>query len=135
MMCERRDVKGILLGDRGYPQLPYLYTPLANPVTAPERRYNAAHIVTRCMVERCFGIWKRRFACLSMKLRTKLETSSKIILACAVLHNVARQRREDIPDMVPDLLDRNVPVAAVHQRNQRGAAERVRFIQQHFGQE
>lgn len=40
LMLERREMRGILLGDRGYPQLPYLYTPLANPMTAPERRYD-----------------------------------------------------------------------------------------------
>jgi hypothetical protein len=108
------------------------FTPLTRLIY---HRYNAAQIVTRCMVERCFGVWKRRFACLSMKLRTKIDTTSKVVLACAVLHNVARQRRDDIPDMVPDLPLINVPVDAAHQRNQRGAAERVAFIERHFGQE
>ncbi|XP_046387355.1 putative nuclease HARBI1 [Ischnura elegans] len=130
LMLERRELKGFLLGDRGYPQLPYLYTPLANPMTAPERRYNVAHIATRCIVERTFGVWKRGFPCLSMKLRTKLQTTVKIVSACAILHNIARLQRDDLPDIAVN----DVPDVAANMRNRRGAAERAAFIQRHFGQ-
>lgn len=94
-----------------------------------------AHITTRSIVERTFGVWKRRFPCLSIKLRTKLNTTVKIILACAILHNVARVQRDDLPDMVPDIQVIDVPVVAANIRHQRGAAARDAFIQQHFGQE
>lgn len=47
------------------------------------------HGRTRRIVERTFGIWKRRFPCLSKGLQTKLITSTTIITACAVLHNLA----------------------------------------------
>lgn len=42
------------------------------------------------------GILKR-FSCLSKKLRTKLSTTLLIIAACAVLHNIATLRHENLP--------------------------------------
>ena len=36
----------------------YLVTPLAEPVTEQERRFNQAHIKTRGTVERCIGLLK-----------------------------------------------------------------------------
>ncbi|KAH9636125.1 hypothetical protein HF086_007077 [Spodoptera exigua] len=53
---------GILLGDSGYPCTPYLFTPLLNPTTPQEERYNRSHIRTRNTVERCFGLLKQRFS-------------------------------------------------------------------------
>ncbi|XP_046401959.1 putative nuclease HARBI1 [Ischnura elegans] len=130
---DRDEVSGLLLGDSGYPQLRYLYTPVRNPATPAERRYNASHIATRSAVERAFGIWKRRFPCLSMKLRTATQTSAKIILACAVLHNVAISQREPVPENI-HLEDphADVPIPAVQNRNLRATAERRAFINRHF---
>lgn len=51
--------------------------------------YNMIHGRTRTIVERTFGIWKRRFPCLSKGLNTKLLTSTTIVVACAVLHNLS----------------------------------------------
>lgn len=79
----------LLLGDSGYACSNTLLTPFLNPATAAEERYNRAHITTRNTIERINGVWKRRFPCLSMGLRTKLQTSLSIICAVAVLHNIA----------------------------------------------
>ncbi|XP_045506108.1 putative nuclease HARBI1 [Colias croceus] len=62
-----------LLGDSGYLCKPYLLTPLLNPNTPSEQRYNEAHIKTRNTIERCIGVWKRRFPILFLKMRLKLE--------------------------------------------------------------
>ena len=37
---ENHDFNGILVGDSGYALKPYLLTPILNPQTPPERRYN-----------------------------------------------------------------------------------------------
>jgi len=50
------------------------------------------------VVERTFGVWKRRFPCLSKGLATKLETSPAIVVACAVLHNLARKYDDELPE-------------------------------------
>ncbi|KAJ2951928.1 hypothetical protein O0L34_g4179 [Tuta absoluta] len=80
---------GRLVGDNGYPTLPFVLTPLRPPPQdPPSMRYNRAQIKTRNIVERTFGIWKRRFPCLKRGLGNKLTTVSNIIVACGVLHNL-----------------------------------------------
>lgn len=59
-------------------------------------RYNRSQIRTRNSIERAFGVWKRRFACLRTKLETLTEQSVAIITACAALHNIACTLREPI---------------------------------------
>ena len=60
---ERNLPAGFLLGDAGYPCRTYLLTPLGNPNERCERGYNYAQSKTRMCIERCFGIWKRRWVC------------------------------------------------------------------------
>ena len=55
---------------------------------------NSAHCRTRSMVGRMLGVWKRRFACLQILLRRKLNTKLTIIIATAVLHNFAANMNE-----------------------------------------
>lgn len=86
-----------LLGDNGYACKKYLLTPFLNPNGAAEEAYNAAHIATRNTVERCFGLLKKRFPCLHTELKTSIENSLVIIVACSVLHNLAIDWRDNPP--------------------------------------
>ncbi|XP_042876219.1 putative nuclease HARBI1 [Penaeus japonicus] len=92
LLCERLKTvsyKGYLLGDSAYPCRSYILTPILNPKPGKQSNYNSAHVRTRNLIERAFGILKRRWAVLSKPVRTKLETTKDIIMACAVLHNIA----------------------------------------------
>ncbi|KAK0145505.1 putative nuclease HARBI1 [Merluccius polli] len=80
---------GVLLGDRGYPLRRYLITPVRRPATHAEAQFNESHKKTRCCIERTFGVLKSRFSCLSFGLRATPLRASNIIVACAVLHNLA----------------------------------------------
>ena len=89
---------GVLVGDRGYPCLRFLMTPLPNPQTDEQMTYNHIQSRTRIIVERTFGVWKRRFPCLSRGLMTKLICSTSTIVACAVLHNMSLIFNDVLPE-------------------------------------
>ncbi|XP_019888574.1 putative nuclease HARBI1 [Ooceraea biroi] len=83
---------GLLLGDSGYPNLPYLMTPVQNLTTPAEHLYNEAQIRTRSKIERCFGIWKRRFPVLSIGSRFHPpQKLLPVIIATAILHKIVQQ--------------------------------------------
>ncbi|XP_063223467.1 putative nuclease HARBI1 [Bacillus rossius redtenbacheri] len=133
---EEQRIKGIMLGDSGYPCLPYLFTPLLNPQTEAEERYNVAHIRTRNIVERTFGVWKRRFRCLTKKLEHKPENIVAIICATAVLHNISLDVEAPLPeDEFPWVDVFGAPIAAeaaAGNRNRLGHLIRADFIQRRF---
>ncbi|XP_053400545.1 putative nuclease HARBI1 [Mercenaria mercenaria] len=68
-----------------------------------EERYNRAHISTRNLVERTFGIWKRTFHDLHGEIRMKPQRVTRVIVACAVLHNLRLQWGEPEVEEAGDL--------------------------------
>lgn len=75
----------------------HLLTPYLNPVRNGQQKYNEAHIKTRNVVERQYGVMKRRFPVLALGIRLKLDTAVNVILACCVLHNICILRKEHQP--------------------------------------
>ncbi|CAM4659675.1 unnamed protein product [Leuciscus chuanchicus] len=71
---------GLLLGDSGYPCLPWLMTPFMNP-------RNAAGM---SIIERTIGQLKRRFHCLHSEMRVEPSRACRIIVACVVLFNLSK---------------------------------------------
>ncbi|XP_056375375.1 putative nuclease HARBI1 [Hyla sarda] len=108
----------LILGDNGYRLSSWLMTPYLNPRTPAEQRYNLAHKNTRSIVERTFGILKSRFRCLDVSggaLLYKPKIVCQIIIACAILHNIANKHNIETP-LADDLraeiqinLDQNIP--------------------------
>ncbi|XP_056121345.1 putative nuclease HARBI1 [Rhinichthys klamathensis goyatoka] len=82
-----------LLGDSGYPCKPWLLTPYLQPRQGPQLNYNRAHKTTRAVVERGIGQLKRRFHVLHGEVRLRPEKVSKVIIACAILHNICKVRQ------------------------------------------
>ena len=89
---------GHLLGDSGYPCRKYLLTPYADADTPSKVRFNTAFGRTRVRIEQTFGILKWRFSCLQRSLHVSPEKPCLIILACAILHNIAIDRDDIIPN-------------------------------------
>ncbi len=129
-----RRQKGILLGDSGYACSEWLLTPLLAPKNLAEERYNRAHKVTRCIVERTFGIWKRRFHVLHSEIRMDPRKVCHIIGACAVLHNIATRRGDLLPNQqdVQGDDDSDSVDDIVAERSQHGSTFRQNYIQNYF---
>lgn len=112
MRLQNREMgNGVLVADRGYAVKTYILTPLDNPRNEVETLYNEAQIRTRNVIERLFGIWKRRFPILSFGIRCKLELAQRIISACAVLHNIAIEHNEalfEIEDNFEDFQENEI---------------------------
>ena len=107
-------------------------TPLRNPQTRPERRYNFAQIRTRNTVERMFGVWKRMLPCLSQTLCTKLGTTLTIIMATAVLSNFVRGRNDPVDEPIDLPVEDEAVYIEPAGEGRMGNAVRQTLIQQHF---
>jgi hypothetical protein len=88
----------MLIGDSGYAIEPFLMTKLQETQTPAENLYNESILRTRNVVERQYGVWKRRFPILSLGMRVKLLTMMEIIVATAVLHNIAVEMNDYFPE-------------------------------------
>ena len=72
---------GVLLGNSGYACSPFLMTPYQDPVTRKQKQFNRAQKVTHCLIERTFGILKKRFNVLHQEIRMSPERACTIIAA------------------------------------------------------
>lgn len=97
---ERAEMQNsLLVADSGYAQRNYIMTLVGNPHTVMDpasgitaaaiEKYNESLIRTRNTVERSYGVWKRRFPVLATGINVKITSSQSIIVATAVLHNIA----------------------------------------------
>ncbi|KAJ1216983.1 hypothetical protein NDU88_004581 [Pleurodeles waltl] len=94
-------------GVSGYPNLSWLLTPVRNPRTRAEERYNEADRRTRRIIELTFGHLDARFRFLHLtagSLYYSLKKVCQIIVACYMLHNLALRRQvpflqDDGPDV------------------------------------
>ena len=86
-----------------YPCRGWRLTPLLNPRTSAERRYNFAHKATRVLIEHTIGRWKRRFHILHLENRLKsVKSICRVICATAILHNIAIELNEaEVADIEP----------------------------------
>lgn len=80
----------VIIADDGYGIEPWLMTPYNDPDDAANVAYNKLLTKERVIIERCFGQLKRRFPILKYVCRVKLENIPKIVVACVILHNIAK---------------------------------------------
>lgn len=78
-----------LLGDLGYPILLWLCNIFRRPQNEQERCFNMKLIKIRSIIERCIGILKARFRCISSErpLKYMPDRAANIVYSCVVLHN------------------------------------------------
>lgn len=92
----RKPMRGIIVGDSGYMQRDWLFTPLLDPTTPKERNFNARHMSARSTVERSIGVLKKRWHSLR-RLRLEPAKACQVISVCVMLHNQAPALKLDVP--------------------------------------
>ena len=55
----------------------------------------------RVIVERVIGQWKRRFPILAHPIHPKLDSTPTVILATAILHNIAKVLNDNLEELQP----------------------------------
>lgn len=108
---------------------------MQNPITPPELKYNKTQIRTRNIIERTFGLWKRKFPCLRRGLANAPNTTVNIILSCALLHNLSRKYNLNHTDSDEDenqLEDEEGGEIGEIDNNILGRAARQAYITRHF---
>ena len=67
-------------------------TPILNPASAAEHHYNRAHIQSRAVIERTFGVLKSRMRSLDRTGGAMVYSPQKvckIVVASCIIHNIA----------------------------------------------
>jgi hypothetical protein len=112
--------------------------------TDPERAYTRAHVATRVVVEKAFGVCKQRFRAIHKSggvLTYAPEKCCKIIVACMILHNMCMdagiplEDDDDLPrEEDEDEEDRIERPLLMRNNNRRGDGWNVRqrLIQERF---
>ena len=83
-----RPLEGFILGDSGYTPRDWLLTPFIHVTNPNQQHYNDSHSATRCIIERCNGILKKRWHCLHTGLRYISLTTYYILLASVIYGNM-----------------------------------------------
>lgn len=100
-----RACPGHLLGDSGYPLREYLMTPIMQPTTPAQHKYNKAHATGRVVIERAFGVLKSRFRCLHKSggcLPFQPSKCVQVVSACVRLHNLCQDRNIPVTSLVTE---------------------------------
>ncbi|GLJ06678.1 hypothetical protein SUGI_0044900 [Cryptomeria japonica] len=104
-------IREYIVGDGGYPLLPWLITPFSGAATDDKKSFNFKLSSTRIVVEHAFGKLKGVWRILNSKMcHPNLQMLPKTIFVCCILHNIMLTYEEDDND--PSYLDEhenNIP--------------------------
>lgn len=125
-ILSRFDGSVCLLADSGYGISPWLITPFKPAHTEAQRIFNLHHSQERVVIERVFGQIKRRFPILGNCVRVNIERVPKVIVTCAILHNIAKHLNDrfEFEDQIDD--NENIHENANAQDQYENAATRLR---------
>lgn len=86
-----------IIGDSAYPALDWLVTPFRDTgnLTEREKTFNFKLSSTRMIVEHSFGLLKGRFQRLHHVSNLDIETCSKLVMCCCILHNICIIHKDD----------------------------------------
>ncbi|GBG69169.1 hypothetical protein CBR_g3869 [Chara braunii] len=123
-----RHVGRYVLGDQGYPLLPWIMTPVGRTATtAQERTYDSCHSSVRSCIERRFGRLKAVWRNFIRPHISNMKTICKEVMAICILHNLMIEHRVDFD---PGVLDSSSDSDGDggHRRRRRRRRDGRRFV-------
>lgn len=142
-LCEKLDrqdygIDVVALGDSAYGPKRYMCKPLPDPRTEAEKRYQRAQIKTKNVAERTLGVLNRRFPCLMLGMRYRVEKVQDVIVACCVLNNFilmenATPTQIDV-DEINHQMDVGEGLIAAQQEVRREISNRSYLIDNYFNE-
>lgn len=113
----------VIVDDGGYANTFYLCTPFTrhrnlDQLTPAQKAYQKSILTTRNVVERQYGVLKRRFPILASGMQLyRLDLVQKVITVCCMLHNLCIDfgdvNTDDLPlprNMNEEILNQNIPL-------------------------
>ena len=98
----RNELGGLVLGDSAYPLSHYCLTPYdeqESQTSDSKCLFNVRHSQARVeMTENIYGMWKKRFP-LIKHIRLHVNNAVRVITASAVLHNMAVEWKDTLPEL------------------------------------
>ncbi|XLR67407.1 hypothetical protein S83_018079 [Arachis hypogaea] len=91
--------------------------------------FNKKHSSARNIIERCFGLLKKRWAILRSHCFYKIKTQNKIIIACCLLQNFIRFNMEFDPEEDTLLEEEQVLIGDDHGGNEDGDDDMIESIE------
>uniref|UniRef100_A0A6V7QYU1 DDE Tnp4 domain-containing protein n=1 Tax=Ananas comosus var. bracteatus TaxID=296719 RepID=A0A6V7QYU1_ANACO len=102
-LVEGTELREYIVGDPGYPLLPWLITPYrGNDISRTKEEFNRRHCMTRMVAQRALARFKDMWRILQGGMwRADKHRLPRIILVCCLLHNIVIDLQDEVMDEMP----------------------------------
>ncbi|KAI5322092.1 hypothetical protein L3X38_031164 [Prunus dulcis] len=102
-LSKELDIREYIIGDLGFPLLPYLVTPYeGKELPEPKAEFNKRHYATRMVAHRALARLKDKWRIIQgVMWRPDKHRLPRIILVCCLLHNIVIDMEDEVQDEMP----------------------------------
>ncbi|XXG75101.1 hypothetical protein AAC387_Pa07g3682 [Persea americana] len=103
VLSEGSEVREYIVGDAGFPLLPWLITPYqGKDLSASKSEFNKRHFATRMVAQRALARLKEMWKIIQgVMWRPDKHKLPRIILVCCLLHNIIIDLEDEVQDEMP----------------------------------